>query len=147
MQAALAPEISVTMQFRPNRGIRSNVTDWVPREALEATGAPVNDGQDVNLPRGNLVDHTVLPLQDFADVGILVLGNHLPGPGKSGDLPRSRRNPVDHPLRVASGITSNVLVDRGQMPDRCVCPTNFHSGSPNCRRTSATSTIRPSAAS
>ena len=91
----------------------------------------MNDGEDMDLTGGDFVDQAVLAFDDFTDVRILILSDHLSGHWESSQVPRTRRDPVDHPLRIASGITGDVLVNRRQMPNRSLCPSHLHSGNPN----------------
>lgn len=80
---AVAIDARTEVKTRPLPRLRTRF----PRRLRGQQLRPMNDGQDVNFLRGDLVDHTVLSLENFAEVRILVLGNHLPELRESGDLP------------------------------------------------------------
>lgn len=60
---------------------------WFPWRLDRQYLRPVNYGENMDFSGGDFVDHAVLPFDDFADVGILVLSDHLSGPGESSEVP------------------------------------------------------------
>lgn len=114
-----------------------------PRRALRG----MNDGKNVNLIWLQVVDDSVGPFDQFANLGQLELCHYATGQRKICDLLRAASQTINGSLSVLRRLLPNVGVDRPKMPERSVGPMNFHWDNLNSRRTSSTLRVRPASLS
>jgi hypothetical protein len=107
----------------------------------------MKDGKHVNLIWLQVVNDSVWPLDDFANLGHLKLCYHPAGKRKVGNLLRASSQTVNRSLSVAGRLLRDVGVDRPKVSKCSVGPMNLHWDNLNSLRTSSTLWVRPASLS